>query len=72
MRRLHLAFAAVLAVVAGFGKNFVTHRRLGIRRGFIGSGPDPVKGFGEDRGFIHKSSTAGFYLVPWELCFASG
>ena len=47
VRRLHLARAAVLARVAGFGKNVVPFWRFWI--GCLGIGPQAVKRLLEDR-----------------------
>ena len=51
MRIFHLAFTAILAVVA---RNFVVFSWLGIGLGCFGSGTEVVKFFGENRFFVHS------------------
>ena len=63
MRRFHLALAAILARVAGFGKNVVPFLRLWIWGGFPGISPHSVKCLRENSrlGCWHKFGDGWFH-----------
>jgi hypothetical protein len=66
MRRLHLALAAILTYVAGFGKNVISLFGPWIWGRFLGIRAQPVKCFWENRSFAHTKSGVRFYFVAWE------
>ena len=75
MRRFHLALAAILAYVAGFGKNVVPFPGLWTWGGFFGIRPQPVKGSWEERtmlefGFIRLrgAETDSRYILWARAC----
>jgi hypothetical protein len=66
---LYLSLTAILAGVAGFGKNVVPLFRLWTCGGFLSIRPQPVRRFGENRSFAHNKSSVGSSLLIGVLLF---